>query len=142
MLLLFIVLYILLILIQNGKGRTITTVSCFLAWCGYFQTAEGALDYVCDKKGGNRMNLLIPSQRRYVQYFDKILDGIRPSSVPLRLKRVIIMGKPTLADNSTYFPILQILKGGSILFTSDDPLIEENVVKYEVDVILEVLLLY
>lgn len=84
------------------------------------------------------MNLLIPSQRRYVQYFGKILDGIRPVASPLRLIRVIIMSKPKFVDFTEYNPILQILKGGSILYTSEHPDVEENVVKFDLDVILQV----
>lgn len=84
------------------------------------------------------MNLLIPSQRRYVQYFGKILDGIRPASNQLRLVRVIIMNKPKFVDFTEYNPILQILKGGSILYTSEHPEVEENVVKFDIDVVLQV----
>ena len=43
--------------------------------------------------------ITIPSQRRYVQYFSNILDGVRPRSEPLLLRRVIMNTIPTFGND-------------------------------------------
>jgi hypothetical protein len=63
----------------TGKGRTATVLACLLSWLG-----EGggpplqALQCVAAAKGVQAEALTIPSQRRYVQYFSNVLDGVRP----------------------------------------------------------------
>ncbi|CAM9712797.1 unnamed protein product, partial [Discosporangium mesarthrocarpum] len=54
-----------------------------------------ALQYVSEKKGVPMEKLTIPSQRRYISYFTNLLEGVRPRSEPLLLRRVIMNTIPT-----------------------------------------------
>lgn len=90
--------------------------------------------------------LTIPSQRRYLSYFASVMEGVRPRSEPLLLRRVIMNTIPTFgkkggdvdrassgaaatkandageggADQDALgcCPYIQIFKGGALLFTA------------------------
>lgn len=95
----------------TGKGRTLTVLACYLAWSGFNEfTPQQALEYVCKKKELNLYEATIPSQRRYVEYFSRALDGVRPRSEPILLKSARAFGVP---KNS----ILQAYVDGSLTFT-------------------------
>ena len=84
----------------TGKGRTSTVVAAFLCWMGEagFRDVYQALDYIAKCKHCDTNDLTIPSQRRYVQYFANMLDGVRPSQPPLMLKRIIMSEAPRVSN--------------------------------------------
>lgn len=75
--------------------------------------------------------LTIPSQRRYVQYFSNMLDGVKPRSEPLLLRRVIINTIPNFGDNSKdgvkgCCPYVQLFKCGKLVATAAPPVVENE----------------
>ncbi|KAG7399215.1 hypothetical protein PHYBOEH_009381 [Phytophthora boehmeriae] len=88
----------------TGKGRTGTVIACYLAWVGEFPNAMESLEYVAEKRGTSVEKLTIPSQRRYIQYFNNVLDGVKPRSSPLLLKRVIINTIPVFSERRVLEP--------------------------------------
>jgi len=127
----------------TGKGRTSTVVAAFLCWMGEagFRDVHQALDYIAKCKRCPIDELTIPSQRRYIQYFANMLDGVRPSQPPLMLKRIILSEAPRFAkgphrdnlppppdDSGEDYnpdnllmgcaPYLQIFKAGQLVFTT------------------------
>lgn len=107
---------------QTGKGRTIATIAAYLAWSGAFPSAmKAALKTVTAKKGTVE-DLLIPTQIRYVRYFDKLLSGAFPSANILILKRVIVNSIPNFNVNGVSpgcRPYLQVFKYGKLIFSSN-----------------------
>lgn len=53
---------------KNGKGRSIVSLSCFLAWSNQLPTAKCSAEYILEKKGLDK-STLIPSQWRYISKF-------------------------------------------------------------------------
>ncbi|KAH9251817.1 hypothetical protein BASA81_010260 [Batrachochytrium salamandrivorans] len=95
----------------TGKGRTITVLACYLAWSGYrHMTPQQALSYVCEQKKVKVLDATIPSQRRYVEYFSRALDGVRPRSEAIMLKRARANGIPVDA-------ILQVYVDGTLVYS-------------------------
>jgi hypothetical protein len=93
----------------TGRGRTLTVIACYLAWSGYQGlTPEKALEFACEKKGVDMMEATIPSQRRYVEYFSRALEGVRPRPEPIVLRSARVFGAP---GNST----LQIYVDGALV---------------------------
>lgn len=108
----------------TGKGRTTSLVACILSWMGEFQSPSEALQYVADRRNVSISSLTIPSQQRYIQYFSNMLDGVRPRSQPVVLKRIIFHGIPIFGnqgDNDAgegCCPYLQLFKCGKLLASS------------------------
>ncbi|KAE9099157.1 hypothetical protein PF010_g15292 [Phytophthora fragariae] len=82
----------------TGKGRTGTVIACYLAWVGQFPNAMESLEYVAEQRNTSVEKLTIPSQRRYIQYFNNVMEGVKPRSSPLLLRRVIINTIPVFEE--------------------------------------------
>ncbi|KAG7374429.1 C2 domain containing protein [Nitzschia inconspicua] len=124
----------------TGKGRSSTVLAAFLSWMGEagFGDVNEALAYIAKCKQMKPEDLTIPSQRRYAQYMNNMMDGVRPSQPPLMLKRIIMSEAPRFAKGPTRdvqvdkddgkapdeeqlmgcAPYLQIFKAGKLIFTS------------------------
>ncbi|KAG3238557.1 hypothetical protein PI124_g16485 [Phytophthora idaei] len=88
----------------TGKGRTGTVIACYLAWVGQFPNAMESLEYVAEQRQTSVEKLTIPSQRRYIQYFNNVMDGVKPRSSPLLLRRVIINTIPVFGERRVLEP--------------------------------------
>ena len=105
----------------TGRGRTSVVLACVLAWLGEFETPLAALRHVADARKDDVERLTIPSQRRYVQYFSNVLDGVAPRSEPLLLRWAIMHGIPNFAGDARRAgccPYLQFFKGGRLAYTT------------------------
>eukprot|EP00298_Acanthocystis_sp_HF-20_P011689 c19518_g1_i2.p1 GENE.c19518_g1_i2~~c19518_g1_i2.p1 ORF type:complete len:248 (-),score=51.70 c19518_g1_i2:27-770(-) len=81
---------------KAGKGRSGMMISCLLIYLGICQTANEALQYFSarrTKQGSNWIGVQSPSQLRYVQYFEKVIQSKIASNIP---KPTIYLKKITL----------------------------------------------
>ena len=85
---------------MTGRGRTASVIACVLSWIGEIESPIDALQHVANKRRTNLERLVIPSQRRYVQYFTSVMDGVKPRSEPVKLKRVIVNTIPRFFKNN------------------------------------------
>jgi hypothetical protein len=108
----------------TGKGRTAALLACVMTWIGEFSSPVEALQYIADRRSISVDFLTIPSQRRYLQYFSNMLDGVKPRSEPLLLRRIIISGIPIFGDNgggeenNGCCPYIQLFKSGKLIATA------------------------
>jgi hypothetical protein len=108
----------------TGKGRTATLLACLLCWIGEFSSPIEALQYISERKGISPDKLTIPSQRRYIQYFSNMIDGVKPRSEPLLLRRVIMNTIPIFGENKDTpgslgcRPYIQLFKNGKLISTT------------------------
>mmetsp|Transcript_29933 Transcript_29933/g.33408 ORF Transcript_29933/g.33408 Transcript_29933/m.33408 type:complete len:687 (+) Transcript_29933:120-2180(+) len=58
---------------KAGKGRTGTAIACYLLWISKCDSAEKALQMFGEKRTYNGRGVTIPSQIRYVHYFQTFL---------------------------------------------------------------------
>ena len=58
---------------KAGKGRTGTFISCLLLYMNFFETAADCLKYYGMMRVENGRGVTVPSQIRYVFYFEQIL---------------------------------------------------------------------
>lgn len=58
---------------KAGKGRTGLAIVCYLLYAGICVTTESAIAYYAERRTSNRKGITIPSQIRYVYYFERLL---------------------------------------------------------------------
>ena len=73
---------------KAGKGRTGTFICCLMIYLSIFKTADEALAYYGIMRVGDGRGVTIPSQIRYVNYFEKILD--KKIDINVNPKKIII----------------------------------------------------
>lgn len=110
---------------KAGKGRTGLMIACFLVYADKM-SADKALEVFASKRTHNGKGVTIPSQKRYVSYFEEYLDKFGrddskfpyETGVPLVLTnaRISPVPKMCLEKSSVYFTI-QGLRG-NIIFDS------------------------
>ena len=73
---------------KAGKGRTGTFICCLLLYMKFFETAEECLLYYGLMRVGTVKGVTVPSQIRYVHYFESILKNNIPH--PITFKTIVI----------------------------------------------------
>ena len=71
-----------------GKGRTGTLISCLLLYLGELDTAADCLKYYGMMRVDNGRGVTVPSQIRYVFYFEQILKNKIPHPITFRQLRI------------------------------------------------------
>jgi phosphatidylinositol-3,4,5-trisphosphate 3-phosphatase/dual-specificity protein phosphatase PTEN len=73
---------------KAGKGRTGTFICALLIYLNLFKKADEALAYYGIMRVGDGRGVTIPSQIRYVKYFEEILD--KKMDMNIKPKKIII----------------------------------------------------
>lgn len=63
---------------KAGKGRTGLLICCFLLHCRAAKTAAEAMQLFAQRRTHNNKGVTIPSQIRYIGYYDKIINKTAP----------------------------------------------------------------
>eukprot|EP00698_Gefionella_okellyi_P010901 TRINITY_DN285_c0_g1_i1.p1 TRINITY_DN285_c0_g1~~TRINITY_DN285_c0_g1_i1.p1 ORF type:complete len:539 (+),score=94.94 TRINITY_DN285_c0_g1_i1:160-1776(+) len=126
-----------------GLGRTGTIICAYMLYARTFPDADSALKHFGKKRCKDGRGVRIPSQLRYVHYYDKVMKGHKPEPVPMLLKKVVVQPVPQF-DRSGFTPILQLWDTAKeeLLFSSVDTgdletySAEDDVVAFDVNMIL------
>lgn len=98
------VLNIIAVHCKAGKSRTGLMICCYLLWSKQFINKSDAINYFNLRRTNDGRGMVIPSQLRYIHYFDKLLKlGKEPSSLPNTtyiLKKVII--SPQIRNSASF----------------------------------------
>ena len=60
---------------KAGKGRTWVMIVCYLIFSGLSQTTDKALAHYANQRTFNNKGVTIPSQIRYIKYFETFLSA-------------------------------------------------------------------
>jgi C2 domain of PTEN tumour-suppressor protein/Polymorphic toxin system, DSP-PTPase phosphatase len=109
---------VLVIHCQTGKGRTASCAAAYLTWSRKFNNTAMALQHVAFEMRCKIDELVVPTQKRYLEYAQFMIDGHTPSLGNVKLARVIMNGIPRFGDNATCRPYLQVFCGTNLVYTS------------------------
>eukprot|EP00300_Choanocystis_sp_HF-7_P013820 c18463_g1_i1.p1 GENE.c18463_g1_i1~~c18463_g1_i1.p1 ORF type:complete len:553 (+),score=133.31 c18463_g1_i1:27-1685(+) len=87
---------------KAGKGRTGTMIACYLMFAKEFDNAGAALQFYGQQRTTNHKGVTIPSQIRYVEYYDEQLHRQPRAPKILRVTCVRLMS----------VPVVDLMKGG------------------------------
>lgn len=83
---------------KAGKGRTGVMICAYLLYSQMCSTPEDALEFYAQKRTKNTHGVTIPSQRRYVHYFSRILrEKLQYHSVRMMIRSIRFDGSFLLA---------------------------------------------
>ena len=125
-----------------GLSRTAVLICCYLAWSGVCVHPVDALIDVCiGLKIDVEANPVLPSQKRYMNYFFDFLTSQSLPTVPAKsvgISKLILNGGPNLlmAEDTTFRPFIEIWQDGHLIFSTlpdgaKDMSIEELVSRVE-----------
>jgi phosphatidylinositol-3,4,5-trisphosphate 3-phosphatase/dual-specificity protein phosphatase PTEN len=98
---------------KAGKGRTGTLICCLLMYMNIFDTTDECLQYYGMMRVANGKGVTIPSQIRYVKYFEKILKDHMIHPIIFVKKKIIKIRMFTLPKfHSINVPLLSIENKG------------------------------
>ena len=83
-----------------------TVCTAFLRWVGWFPSTVESLNMCLNRRNLPRLAML-PSQLRYLDYFDTILQGNHLSPESLRLSRITISYLPAI-ENGRCSPFIEV----------------------------------
>lgn len=113
-----------------GYARSLLFASCFLIFRGKFTNALEATRKVCDvvSTGSESALAFLPSQRRYVTYFQECQQGISPLKKKLRLVKARLNSVPEFETSGgiKFRPYIEVWNHGELVFTSSQAAADEK----------------
>jgi len=105
----------------QGYSRSAVFMSCLLAFRGLCSHPSDALQEVCEKLGVDEAAMIVPSQRRYLSYFQQCQQELSPVRTRFRLLRVQLNGVPQFdaEAKAAFRPYVEVWSGGELIFTSE-----------------------
>ena len=94
---------------KAGKGRTGTLICCLLMYMNVFKTSDECLQYYGMMRVENGKGVTIPSQIRYVSYFERILSNNMKHPITFVkkiIKKIRMYGMPMF--HKMYTPVFAI----------------------------------
>jgi hypothetical protein len=107
-----------------GLSRTAVLLCSYLSWCGtYVHPVDALIDVCAGLKIDVESNPILPSQKRYLNYFFDFLTNPVLPAVPARnltVSKLILNGVPRLpmSEDALFRPFVEIWKDGHLVYTS------------------------
>ena len=107
---------------KAGKGRTGTFICCLLLYMKFFETADECLLYYGLMRVGTPKGVTVPSQIRYVHYFESILKNNIPHPITFKnilIRKVKMYTIPKFGKKKKLTPLFSIENQGKVIKYSD-----------------------
>uniref|UniRef100_A0A1B6E296 Phosphatidylinositol 3,4,5-trisphosphate 3-phosphatase and dual-specificity protein phosphatase PTEN n=1 Tax=Clastoptera arizonana TaxID=38151 RepID=A0A1B6E296_9HEMI len=105
---------------KAGKGRTGVMICCYMLHSKQFQTASEALNYYGQKRTTDRKGVTIPSQRRYVDYYARMVqENLDYFPIRLSIREIHLEPVPSHFSGGQGIMQLVISEGTNKVFSSE-----------------------
>ena len=105
-----------------GKGRTGTSISCFMIFSGLANNFVESITFYGWKRFKTGRGVSQPSQQRYVQYFDLIFHRIIKSPSHKRINKIVVKTLPKNTSSKEIKPCIEIMDGKNFkMIYTDNP---------------------
>ncbi|KAM9958120.1 hypothetical protein ACTFIW_013100 [Dictyostelium discoideum] len=122
---------------KAGKGRTGTMLACWLLYNKQCQTGSESMRLFANKRTHNSKGVTIPSQIRYVRYFEALLQYGKPIPKPPSITKVLSMIKmnslPNFNIGGGCEPYLSIVQQGKSVFYSKPVKLKKGTIHQQVE---------
>ncbi|KAK2962373.1 putative Phosphatidylinositol 3,4,5-trisphosphate 3-phosphatase [Blattamonas nauphoetae] len=105
---------------KAGKGRTGVAITCYFQYVGTYGTAIDAMNEFAMKRANDlRGGVAVPSQRRYVMYFEKILKReVYPVYTPIKIVSISMNTVPNADKEGGFCPVFTVLCNDRLVYHS------------------------
>lgn len=86
-----------------GFTRSAALLAAYLAWTDSFDSPAKALPFVVERLKDFGIRSVVPSQHRYLGYYQQVLGGTNPQVQPVKIARLILNGVPDFGSVSRWF---------------------------------------
>ncbi|KAK5580470.1 hypothetical protein RB653_000488 [Dictyostelium firmibasis] len=122
---------------KAGKGRTGTMLACWLLYNKQCQTGSESMRLFANKRTHNSKGVTIPSQIRYVRYFEALLQYGKPVPKPPSITKVLSIIKmnslPNFNIGGGCEPYLSIVQQGKTVFYSKPVKLKKGTIHQQVE---------
>lgn len=123
---------------KAGKGRTGVMICAWLLHTGLCSTADEALDQFARARTYNNKGVTIPSQRRYVGYYEHIVKGGPRPKPAFTIKSIIFHGTPKTGSGGGSRPWIRVIANGQKVKDVKADQIKKGTEKTEVGIMADV----
>ncbi|KAI6656531.1 hypothetical protein LOD99_1327 [Oopsacas minuta] len=121
---------------KAGKGRTGVIICSYLLHCGSFTDTKEALQFYGERRTQNAKGVTIPSQRRYVYYYNHMLrKGLTYTHTPLLLKSITLVGIPAISAG-VCTPMFIVRQGQGAKIYQSEPFQDVKKTDKEINIVL------
>jgi len=103
---------------KAGKGRAGMMICCYLMHSKFKPTADESMNFFAERRTYDGEGVTIPSQRRYVHYYDDILKFGMPEFPTITLKSITIQTSKYVKSEIPATPFIKIFSGSLELLSS------------------------
>lgn len=94
----------------TGAGRALLVTAAFIRWEGWLASTHEALT-MCLTRRNLPPDVMLPSQLRFLDYFECIMNGEFPSQAALRLSRITLSSLPPI-EQGACCPVIEVAPAG------------------------------
>lgn len=95
----------------TGAGRAMLITAAFIRWEGWLSSTHEALT-MCLTRRNLPSEAMLPSQLRFLDYFESIMNGEIPPPVALKLSRITLSSLPAI-EGGTCCPVVEVGPAGN-----------------------------
>ncbi|CAK88457.1 unnamed protein product (macronuclear) [Paramecium tetraurelia] len=126
---------------KAGKGRTGVMICCYMLFSGMFNNSYEAMRFYGIMRTKNKKGVTIPSQIRYILYFEKALSfGFEAQDIPqnkIQISQIRLITIPIMNCQNSCNPYILIQNNQSKILVSKFQIVKDSFIIFMTDAVVE-----